>query len=72
MKTKMFFMLGIVLFTLSSFTLSESSTKATDDVNTVPCKWRTVYTHLNGDVSYTEWTYGNCNRTESGKLIPIR
>jgi len=43
-----------------------------DQSGTVPCRWRTVYHHANGDVSYTEWTYGNCNRTESGKLIPIR
>jgi hypothetical protein len=64
MKNLFFGLLATGFVTLSSFT-------SVKDSGTVPCKWRTVVT-IQGVAHYSEWTEGNCNRTESGKLIPIR
>ncbi|MGL5112115.1 MAG: hypothetical protein ACRC6O_05695 [Flavobacterium sp.] len=61
---------AIAFVCLSSFTTIKQNSEI--DAFTIACKWRTVYTHSNGDVSYTEWTHGACNVTDSGKLIPIK
>ncbi|MEN9876682.1 MAG: hypothetical protein RLZZ529_1679 [Bacteroidota bacterium] len=61
---------AIAFVCLSSFTTVNLN--VITDISTIACKWRTVYTHSNGDVSYTEWTHGECNVTDSGKLIPIQ
>lgn len=72
MKKIFFSLASVAIFTLSSFTVNSKIEKSMDDeLQTIPCRWRTVYYHSNGNVSYSEWTYGNCNHTESGTLIPI-
>lgn len=68
MKKLVFSLAAIAFVSLSSFT----SIPNAEERGTVPCKWRTVYHHSNGDVSYTEWTHGNCNVSDSGVLSPIK
>lgn len=60
----------VFVTTLSSFT--SITDKSEDFYQQVSCRWRTTYYLSNGDVAHTEWTYGNCNRTESGVLTPIK
>jgi hypothetical protein len=64
MKNLFFGLLATGFVALSSFTTVE-------DINTVSCRWRTVVT-VQGVAHYSEWTTGNCNRTDSGVLTPIR
>ena len=72
MKNLMYSIAAIAIFSLSSFTTINEPVKANkEDFKTVSCKWRTVYTHSNRDVSNTQWTYGNCNVSEDGTLHPI-
>jgi hypothetical protein len=67
MKILFFSLATIALVSLSSFT----TVPQTDESGTVPCKWRTVVT-VQGVEHYSEWTHGNCNVTDSGKLQPIK
>ena len=73
MKKVMYSVATIAIFSLSSFTTNNASIESNNEAfDTVSCRWRTVYHHANGNTSYGEWTYGNCNSSESGLLTPIR
>lgn len=72
MKNLMFSLAAVAFISLSSFTNSNNISSDAEEVGTVSCRWRTVYYHSNGDVSATEWIYGNCNVSSSGRLYPIR
>ena len=86
MKKLFFSILTIVAFTLMSFTndtkkdseilMSEAlqieALNETSNDDTVRCRWRTC-TYVNGELQgCSEWTYGNCDKDENGKLTPIR
>ena len=66
----MFSLAAVAFISLSSFTNINNVTSAVEEVGTVSCKWRTRVV-VGGVSHYSEWTYGNCNVTESGRLIPI-
>jgi hypothetical protein len=70
MKKLVFGFVATGFIMLSSFTVVDTS-KSKEEVNTVSCRWRTVV-YSGGVAHYSEWTYGNCNRSESGRLTPIR
>ena len=74
MRNVFFGLLATAFIGLSSFTtnINDTVNLNVEEVGTISCRWRTVYYHSNGDISYTEWTYGNCNQSESGVLTPIR
>lgn len=62
MKKILFGLVATVMLSFSGF-------KAT--AGTIDCKWRTGI--RSGGVTYwSEWAYGSCNVTESGKLIPVQ
>lgn len=50
-------------FALALFIILTSANFIDNEIIQVDCRWRTIYTHANGDVSYTDWTYGKCNVT---------
>lgn len=71
MKNVMFSLAAVAFLSLSSFTTTNSVSSDIEEVGTVPCKWRTVV-YSSGVAHYSEWTHGNCNVTDSGRLIPIK
>ncbi len=71
MKNLILSVASLAIISLSSFTRTSENSHY-EDLGTISCKWRTVYYHANGNVSYTQWTYGNCNQSEDGTLHPIR
>ena len=72
MKNLFFSLIATGFVTLSSFTsIQETNAVKYNLFEPVDCMWRSCITQ--GGVKYcTEWTYGNCNVTESGQLKPIR
>ena len=70
MKNLLFGLIAVGFISLSSFTTFSSPVKTTDEVQTVPCKWRDGI-RVDGVWYWSEWTHGNCNVTDSGVLKPI-
>jgi hypothetical protein len=64
----------IAFVSLSSFTTQNDNSVILEnqDSGTINCKWRDGIRGSNGTMYWSEWTSGECNVTDSGKLIPIR
>ena len=68
------FVLGVALigvFSLSSFNKVIENVKTSELIKTIDCKWRTGVL-VGGVWHWSEWTYGDCNVTQSGQLVPIQ